>query len=56
MNAEIVKTIKEKSNNERDYAVQLRRQFHKHPELGFQEFETSRTVKESLYHLALITS
>ena len=48
MNAEIVKTIKEKSNDERDYAVQLRRQFHKHPELGFQEFETSRTVKEAL--------
>ena len=40
--------ILERSKQELDYAVLLRRQFHRHPELGFQEFETSRTVKEAL--------
>src|SRR3954464_3833887 len=30
-----------------------RRQFHEHPELGFQEFETARTVAERLQALGV---
>lgn len=31
-----------------DYLIQKRRQFHQNPELGFQEFETSKVIKSEL--------
>ena len=30
----------------KDEVIQLRRHFHKHPELGFQEYETSKFIQE----------
>ena len=31
-----------------NYVVRLRKHFHKHPELGMEEFETSKRIKEEL--------
>ncbi|WP_455716628.1 M20 metallopeptidase family protein [Anaerosporobacter sp.] len=31
-----------------NYIIRLRKHFHKHPELGMQEFETSKRIKEEL--------
>ncbi len=31
-----------------DYAIRLRRDFHKHPELGFKEFRTAKIVANEL--------
>lgn len=31
-----------------DEVIELRRDFHRHPELGFEEFRTSRIVSEKL--------
>ena len=36
-----------------DEVIQLRRDFHQHPELGFEEFRTSRKVMEYLSQLGL---
>lgn len=32
----------------KDYVIDLRREFHKNPEASFQEFDTSRRIKEEL--------
>jgi amidohydrolase len=40
--------IKEEINNLKDELIQLRRDFHKHPELGFKEFRTSKIVADYL--------
>jgi len=40
--------IKEEINNLKDELIQLRRDFHKHPELGFKEFRTSKIVANYL--------
>ena len=37
----------------KDEVIQLRRHFHKHPELGFQEYETSKFIQEYLKNLGL---
>lgn len=37
----------------KDYIVGLRRDFHKHPELGYHEVETSRRVAQELQHLGI---
>ena len=36
-----------------DELVALRRDFHRHPELGFQEFRTSKIVEDYLTELGL---
>lgn len=40
--------IKEKMMDLRDELIQLRRDFHKHPELGFKEYRTSKIVADYL--------
>ncbi|HIZ79995.1 MAG TPA: amidohydrolase, partial [Candidatus Lachnoclostridium stercorigallinarum] len=37
----------------RDYVIGLRRYFHQHPELGGEEFNTSRRVMEELKEMGL---
>lgn len=37
----------------KDEVIQLRRHFHKHPEIGFQEYETSKFIQEYLKNLGL---
>ena len=36
-----------------DDAVRLRKQFHEYPELGYHEFETSKTIETYLKELGL---
>ena len=43
-NIDIRKETKEIS----EYIIRLRKHFHRHPELGLQEFETSKRIKEEL--------
>ncbi|MGB9553400.1 MAG: M20 metallopeptidase family protein, partial [bacterium] len=45
--------IKKESQEIFSEVVALRRDFHKHPELGFQEFRTSRIVAEKLQEFGL---
>jgi len=40
--------IKEKANNIKDELVNIRRYFHKYPELGFKEYKTSTKIAELL--------
>src|SRR3989338_11637629 len=37
-----------------DYIIKFRREFHKYPETGFNEFRTSRTIAEELKLLGLL--
>lgn len=39
--------------NYKQEVIELRRHFHKHPELGFQEYETAKFIKEYLTNLGL---
>lgn len=39
--------------NEKDYLIGLRRDFHKHPELSFQEYRTSERIEEELDKLGI---
>ncbi|MDG6933174.1 MAG: amidohydrolase [Nitrososphaerota archaeon] len=39
-----------------DYVVSLRRHFHRHPELGFNEFETANKIESELRSLGLVPS
>jgi amidohydrolase len=48
--------IKEEIASLEEELIVLRRDFHMHPELGYQEFETSRKVKEYLESLGLEVS
>jgi amidohydrolase len=45
--------IKEEIKNLKDELIQLRRDFHKHPELGFKEFRTSKIVANYLEECGL---
>ena len=45
----VKKLVKEK----KDYIIQLRRDFHMHPELGFDEHRTSKIVAEHMTNLGL---
>lgn len=47
--------IKEQSEKLQDELVELRRDFHAHPELGFEEHRTSGKVEEYLQKLGLKT-
>ncbi len=40
--------IKELIANNKDYVVEMRRYFHMHPELSFEEFETTKKIAEEL--------
>lgn len=42
---------KELSKKYKDYVINLRREFHKYPELSWQEFRTSERIKEELAKL-----
>jgi amidohydrolase len=46
-------SLKEKINEMRDWLVEIRRTIHMHPELGFEEVETSRLVSEWLERFGL---
>lgn len=43
-----MKTVREMAEEVRPYMIELRREFHRHPELSNQEFRTSRRIKEEL--------
>lgn len=45
--------VRDKVNELRSELVDLRRDFHKHPELGFQEHRTSRTIADYLSNCGL---
>ncbi len=46
-------SIKEEAESLKDKLVQYRRHLHMHPELGFQEYETSKFIQEKLKELGL---
>ena len=46
----IIKDFIKRNNDE---IINLRREFHKYPELGFQEFKTSEMITEYLESLGL---
>lgn len=41
-------SIKDYVLKEKDYIISLRREFHKHPEVGLKEYETSKRIEEEL--------
>ena len=43
-----METFMEQAVREREYTIELRRYFHRHPELGGEEFNTSKRVAEEL--------
>lgn len=45
--------IKELVDKEKDYVLEMRRDLHMHPELSFEEFRTSKIVKEELDKLSI---
>lgn len=45
--------IKELANKYKQYVIDLRREFHMHPEIGLQEFRTSGRVKEELDRMGI---
>ena len=45
--------LKEKIDEMKDWLVEIRRTIHKHPELGFEEVETSKLISESLEKFGL---
>ena len=47
------RNLKEKISEMRDWLVEIRRTIHMHPELGFEEVETSRLVSEWLQKFGL---
>ena len=40
--------LRKQMEGERDYLIALRREFHQHPELSFQEFRTASRIEEEL--------
>ncbi len=45
--------VMEEVMKHRDYAVQMRREFHKYPELSWEEFETARRIRRELSQMGL---
>lgn len=45
--------IKKETKDIAKHIISLRKHFHKHPELGLQEFETSKKIKEELDKLSI---
>ena len=48
-----MKKIKELANKYLDRIIELRRELHKYPELGFQEFKTAEIIKKELDRLRI---
>ncbi len=48
-----METIMEQAVREREYTIELRKYFHRHPELGGEEFNTSKRVAEELKKMGL---
>ena len=48
-----METIMEQAVREREYTIELRRYFHRHPELGGEEFNTSKRVAQELKKMGL---
>lgn len=48
-----MKKIKELANKYLDRIIELRRELHKYPELGFQEFKTAEIIKKELDRLGI---
>ena len=46
-------SLREKINEMKDWLVEIRREIHMHPELGFEEVETSRLVSGWLERFGL---
>jgi amidohydrolase len=46
-------SLRQKTNEMKDWLVEIRRTIHMHPELGFEEVETSRFVSECLERFGL---
>jgi len=49
----MIDEIKNKVTEIREELVRWRRDFHRHPELGFEEFRTSAVIREFLERLGL---
>ena len=45
--------LKQEAFNERAYLMAIRREFHRHPELGLQEFHTADRIEEELDHFGI---
>ncbi len=45
--------VMDEVNKYRDYAVNMRREFHRHPELSWQEIHTARRIREELKHMGI---
>lgn len=48
-------TLMEQVKKDHEYIVQLRRHFHKYPELSKEEFETADRIEEELHLLKIQT-
>ena len=46
-------SINELSKENKDYVINLRREFHKNPEASFKEFNTSKRIKEELEKMGI---
>lgn len=46
-------TLREEIKTMKDWVVEIRRTIHQHPELGFEEVETSRLVSQWLERFGL---
>jgi amidohydrolase len=49
-------SISDQIKKHRDEVIALRRNFHKHPELGFEEYRTAEVIETYLHNLGLTTS
>ena len=49
----IADIIRERSSEEREYVVELRRYLHKHPELSENEYNTSKKIQEELKKIGI---
>ncbi len=47
------RTVLEQAQSIQDWIVEIRRKLHRHPELMYQEVETSRLVRETLDSLGI---
>ena len=46
--------IKDLAKNHRQYVIDMRREFHMHPEIGWQEINTSKKIKEELDKMGIL--
>lgn len=48
-----MQNLKQQVEAEREYLISLRREFHQHPELSFQEYWTASRIEEELDHIGI---